>query len=1135
MEQNLKKIGLRRAGLLVAVFWLVLLGAFIAHQAALVDSVKAHEAQVSARSLTESRQIVNARMSFLQADLALINANHWLQDYLDSPSESRRALVEQFFADVSRSRQGRYSQIRYIDETGQEVVRVDWRAGQAMTIPQPQRQNKADRPYAREGLQLAAGAQLLTALDLNVENGVVVEPFEPTLRAVSRSSNRLGATKGIVVINLAAKDLIDRVTGQGPAQFLNTWLINNQGHWISGPDPANEWGNVFANRSSQSFKHQYPGLWAQITKTPLGQISAIEQAGFWGMTLAADAHSSVDKPTASPLWHMVQTPAGWDTIGAWEDEARTKLLPIYLLLGLIGSAIIVWLSHISAKVRVQTNETARLQEQNRVMLAAAPMGILLTDKSGQIHQTNATTAQLLGWSETELRAMNIEQIFPSRKLKRHWCSQHPQLDLAHQSDVLNSVEDTFLTAQHKDGQHLAVEVILSPVQLADGPGVLAGISDISARLRANREKDRIAQQLELSASAAGLGSFVEDLDSGTVLVDARALQLWGLNDQNPSTPLAQDVLYSRMVSDDIDLSNRYLHKAARLNVRVHAGDGVVRYLRIDRIEVQNQEGRPVRIAAVTDHTAEREQAQKLADLQSEARLILEAVPVGVARSEGWKWTWVNPSFAAWVGQSAKGLQRQSIDAVLADPQEKQRLRANFQDAVRIGHNVFSAEFHVQGSSGKRLLHAKGVILDAQSESVLFAISDVTDERAQQKSLAAAMIKASQGEKAKADFVSMITHEIRTPLNGLMGGLQLLGGKDLNQRQREYLDLSLESSKLLMAVVNDLLDFHKLEAGKLELSPVPIRLSYVLTRFEPTLKTLPRHSDVEWQCVIDPALDQLVSADDLRLRQIISNLVSNALKFTTHGVVKLSAQLNAEDEEKITVQIEVADTGLGMSPETLEKLFTPFQQAHAGHARTYGGTGLGLSICKALVSEMGGTLNVRSEIGLGSTFTLKLTLPRAQEQDHQLGTRPSDGTDLSRDFTNAGQSRGPLAGRRVLLVDDNRINRSVGKAMLKELGCFVELAEDGAQAVAKLRDQALQVDLVLMDLQMPLLDGFESTALIRQSNNPALRAIPIIALTGNAAQGDVDAVIRAGMNGHLTKPINMNTLEEKIQEILGETA
>jgi signal transduction histidine kinase/ActR/RegA family two-component response regulator len=395
-------------------------------------------------------------------------------------------------------------------------------------------------------------------------------------------------------------------------------------------------------------------------------------------------------------------------------------------------------------------------------------------------------------------------------------------------------------------------------------------------------------------------------------------------------------------------------------------------------------------------------------------------------------------------------------------------------------------------------------LDQQAK----ALEEQADQLRQAKS------EAEAASRSRTDFIATVSHEIRTPMNGILGVAHLLAGTELSGEQRKYLDALRVSGEGLLSILGDILDFSKIEAGKLELRPESFAFATMCEECISVFAGIAQSKRLDIRMHLESGLPDFVFGDPLRLKQILINLIGNAVKFTDKGEVTLRAI--PLPERKDWVRFVVKDTGIGMSQATLRILFQPYTQADASSTRNYGGTGLGLAICNRLLGLMGGDIRVESSLGTGSEFSIQVPLPKAQ--------LPSEAPAASVPLRAAPGFQAKL----VLLAEDNMINRMVAVKILESMGLQVDVAGNGLEAVERWRKGGY--DIILMDCQMPGMDGYEATRIIRRLEREADdgERIPIVALTAHAMEEDRRACLESGMDEYLSKPVKVEALRQVLQ-------
>ncbi len=427
------------------------------------------------------------------------------------------------------------------------------------------------------------------------------------------------------------------------------------------------------------------------------------------------------------------------------------------------------------------------------------------------------------------------------------------------------------------------------------------------------------------------------------------------------------------------------------------------------------------------------------------------------------------------------------------------------------------EIEFLGESFNRMIEALSASekqIREQQELLEQKVRDRTDQ------LAAATHTAQAANQAKSEFLANISHELRTPMNGVIGMLDIALDHDLSPELVEQLQTAQHCAHSLLSLLNDILDLSKIEAGKMTLEKIPFDVRALVADCIKAHQPKAQENSVELVSEVAPGVPKNILGDPLRIRQILANLVSNAVKFTEHGsvAVKMSGQFS--EGSQFTLRFTVEDSGTGIPADTLLSIFDEFTQADGSVSRKYGGTGLGLAITRRLVELHGGDIKVTSELGRGTVFAVTLPCEAQVNASAPMGLAAT---------APATSSTGTAAQSvRILVVEDNQVNQKVVTAVLRKRGFYIELANDGQEALNKLEKSAA-FDLVLMDVQMPVLDGLEATRIIRKEARWKL--LPIIAMTAHAMNGDKERCLEAGMSGYISKPVHPSLLLSTVDEFL----
>ena len=545
-------------------------------------------------------------------------------------------------------------------------------------------------------------------------------------------------------------------------------------------------------------------------------------------------------------------------------------------------------------------------------------------------------------------------------------------------------------------------------------------------------------------------------------------------------------------------------------------DGSIEYYEWSEQALFGGAGEIVEFQAVGRNITQQKEAENKLRLSEEKfRAISDASPLGIyVTDQHGRCEYTNRECQKIIGQSMEeALGEGWVNSI--PPEDRDEVLRKWKKALST-KDRYSHEHRFRHSEGSTIwAHVRASPMYHQNDLIGYVgtVEDITERKLHQQELLEAKETAEAASKAKNDFLSTMSHEIRTPLNAVVGATHLLLDEDTLPHQTQNLHTLKASSENLLGLINDILDYNKIEAGKILFEEVEINLEELIISIRQTMLIKAEEKGIQLKVIYDDDIPETIIGDPVRLNQIVSNLAINAIKFTDRGFVKIEAVLTSEDEAFASIDFSVEDTGIGISKEKQKVIFDSFSQAEKETARMYGGTGLGLAIAKRLLKLLGSDIFVESEAGKGSRFYFSMKFRKGSS--HSSGSR----SGLS-----AKEIKADLSGLKILLVEDNNVNQMVAKSFLFKWGATTEIAVNGRDAIAQLKKKTY--DLVLMDIQMPEMDGYAATVRVRELEGPN-QQVPILALTASAQAETKKEIEKAGANDFVAKPFNPQELLTKI--------
>lgn len=742
-----------------------------------------------------------------------------------------------------------------------------------------------------------------------------------------------------------------------------------------------------------------------------------------------------------------------------------------------------------------------------------------TDASGRITHVNELFCYLSGYAREELIGRNHNVINSGLHPRKFFMDMYRNIATGHpwRGEICNRA---------KNGDDFWLDITIIPTTDCSGRVIryTSVCVDITARKQAEALLAQLRERHVRAIDGSGICLWDWDLVRDSVELDGNWGPMLGYSAAE-AAHIPRVAWNSAMHPDDLTITLHQIDRHCQgetpcfeSEARMAHKDGHwVSLLLRGSVNKRDQNGLALRISGTVIEISQLKQAMRQAE-QSEALLktVVDLLPQRVFwKDRDGHFLGANRNFKADVGfEDIIGKTDQEVPWAGAQPDSSQdrHVMEHRQPVLNLVHQLTHGEHTEWRTTSKvPLIDARGDVW-----GVLGTYQDITSFKVAEAELIKARNAAEDASKAKSEFLATMSHEIRTPMNGVIGFTELLLQTSLSAEQQAMASTIRDSGQALMTIINDILDFSRIEAGRisLELSRVDAKqiARDVLALLQPRTAEKQLELDVQWPS----GVSALVLGDAGRLRQVLVNLASNAIKFTDAGRVTI----RASDADGM-LRMEVEDTGIGITTDQLPRLFAKFTQADSSTTRKYGGTGLGLAISKQLVELMGGQIGAHSQPGAGSTFWF--TLPFAQRSDTTSTNRV---LKLDARLAPVEQRSVGASQPRVLVVEDHAVNRMLATRLLAKLGCEVEFAENGLIACERTSQQSY--DLIFMDCQMPEMDGYEATRAIREREQAENRHTPIIALTANAMSQDRDRCLDAGMNDYITKPYSAADFERTLQ-------
>jgi two-component system, cell cycle sensor histidine kinase and response regulator CckA len=963
----------------------------------------------------------------------------------------------------------------------------------------------------RHILTVALGGQRPVFADLHVDaknSTPSISVVAPLLTGKGQSRKPVGA---IVLVVDAQQFLYQLIQSwPTPSNTAETLLIRRDGEDVL-------FLNDLRHRANTALSLRIP-----LSRADLPASMAVQ--GKKGVFLGKDYRGidvlSVILPIPDSPWFMVAKEDAAEVFDKWRLQSVLilVLLLVLVLLVVIGG-FVFWQRGLKTHFRALYRAEAALRASEKlygVTLKSIGDAVIATDHRGRVELFNPVAESLTGWINEEARGKPLEEVFFIVNQQTREKVDNPVARVLREGVVVGLANHTVLIA--RDGTERFIADAGSPIRNEQGAvvGAVLVFRDVSEEYRLHQALTESEERFRLLFTETTSGIALHEIicDQENRPVDYRFLEV------NPAfemlTGLKREEVAGKTVREVLPgIEDCWIERYGKVALNGEAANFEEYAQSLDRyFEVKAYSPKKGQFATLfTDVTDSVRAVEALRASEAEMRALFAGMTdaVFVLNKEG-RYVKVAPTPQHFYFKPSAELLGKTLHDVFSKEQADAFLQSIHQSLN--SKQTVSLEYYleVEGEG----LWFDGRVSPMSEDTVVFVARDITQRKQAEQELVHAKDASEAANRTKSEFLANMSHEIRTPLNGVLGMLQVLQATPLSEDQSECLDVALNSGRSLIAVIGDILDLSRIESGKTEIREEAFDIGGLINSIQGAFMNEAARKGLVIAYHLDPALPQMVTGDSVRLRQILFNLVGNAIKFTEQGEVKVRVypENTKGNSDCFDLCLDVSDTGIGIETDRLEPIFEPFTQADGSLTRKYGGTGLGLSIVKRLVELMGGTVEIKSQAGVGTTVGFRVPAKAsAEEQPVAEKTSPTVASSVE---------------LKILLAEDDSSNQFVAKRMLEKQGHEVTCVATGREALVLLERETF--DVILMDVQMPEMDGTEATKEIRKDER--FRGLPIVALTAHAMAGDRERFLESGMDGYLSKPIDMEELKAVLSRVMG---
>ncbi len=1204
---NMKPLVLKTLVFFLPVFLLVCFIGF-----SLLSSLNSNEMQ----SFYERENYITTGQSALLSDdlldpaaeiaiLAQGIANHNLWDNNGVIDQQILADISSNFLSISTFRR-MYDQLRLIDQDGLELARVNFNSGKPQIVPKDQLQNKRGRYFFEDAFELNYGEIFISPMDLNIEHGTIEIPHKPMIRFATPIIDKQGIKKGIVLLNVFGKNMLDHCLSLNAASSgSQTMLLNAQGYWLLSPEKSDEWGFMYPNSQDLNFDHKYPAAWDRIRDNDTTQFETSDGL-FTSRTIlplreAQISSTESDEVYAASHTVIVSEDYFWKVVSFIPNDTlyanQIKRHTIGILILATFGVILLLVSSFAVKIGIvrkasandllssakkyrkiaeklaesdkelkmdiadrKLAEEALLSTNRQLVEATADLleseeryrGLILNLEAGVVVHSVDTAILMHNKQAADLLGLNTEEMTGKKAIDPDWYfldidgkklprEEYPVTIIKNTRKALRNLVVGVYRPKTKDKVWLTV----NGFPFLDNSGklheIVISFIDFTSHKNAETALIRSEEKYRLIVENAHDGIEITQ-DDKIIYSNTRFAEMLGYSVDEISN-ISSDKIFSKQAKRDLKESTRNrpsnggeldTYETTFLQKDGGTIDVEVKY------EIIDFHGKWATFAIVRDITVRKQAEKTLRETHARHSAMIANIGdvISIMGADSIM-KYVSPNIEQWFGWRSEDLVG-TDPWVNVHPGDLERLQKRFYAVGEKDNATMTVEFRYKRKDGIYTwieMNATNRLNDPTINGILLNYHDISERKQAERELVESnlqleeatsrandmAIEAEMANIAKSEFLANMSHEIRTPMNGVIGMTGLLLDTELDNNQRRYAEIVRASGESLLGLINNILDFSKIEAGKMDLEILDIDLQNLLEDFASTLAMQAHVKGLELVCGMSPDAPAMLRGDPGRLRQILTNLTGNAIKFTHTGEVVIRITLESDSEKTVLLRFSVRDTGIGIPDDKIGLLFDKFSQVDASTTRQFGGTGLGLAISKQLAEMMGGEIGATSKEGMGSEFWFTARLEKqAVEMNCNVSPPPEILTDV-----------------RVLIVDDNATNREILTAKLTAWNMRVSETGNGQEALDALYKSVKDVDpfqVAVIDMQMPGMDGAALGRAIKTDGR--LSKTCLVLLSSLGAGGDAKQYAKIGFEAYLTKPARTMELKSALSQVLasgeGET-